>query len=73
MPNNALTKIQRHQQSGAWHRLEKLANGGPQVHAQAEAVIAEAERLTAAAKALLHPGAVSPAKARMMRYPAKRT
>jgi hypothetical protein len=57
----------------AWgERLERLATTGPQPGEReaAAAFISECERLTAAARGLIHPtGAVSPAKARLMRYP----
>jgi hypothetical protein len=54
-----------------WNRLEQLATVGPDPddYEAAERFIAEAERMTNAARALIDPGAVSPAKARLMRYP----
>jgi hypothetical protein len=54
-------------------RLTELATNGPRDDElqDAERFIAEAERLTNLAKGLLRPGAVSPAKARLMVYPAK--
>jgi hypothetical protein len=60
-----------HLNTAAWERLCELATRGPEPgqFAEAEAFIAEAEALTNAARALINPCAVSPAKARILRYP----
>lgn len=59
--------------SAWWDRLTDLATNGPRDDEleEAERFLAEAERLTAIAKQWLRPRAVSPAQARIMRYPAK--
>lgn len=55
-----------------WDRLSELATNGPADNelAEAEAFIAEAERMTNSARELLRPRAVSPCRAKLMRYPA---
>lgn len=55
-----------------WDRLTELAANGPKPgeEAEAEEFIAAAEKMTAAAKALMQPRALTPAKAaQLMRYP----
>ena len=56
-----------------WQRLEHLATVGPEPDdlEEAKRFIEEADAMTAAAKALLHPGALTPAKrqAQLMKYP----
>lgn len=54
-----------------WQRLTVLAANGPKdgEYAEAEAFIAAAERLTNAAREIIRPRAVSPSRARLLRYP----
>jgi hypothetical protein len=54
-----------------WQRLEQLATVGPDADEfeEAERFIAAAERMTNAAREYLRPKAVSPCRARLMRYP----
>ena len=50
-----------------WTHLTELAGNGH--YAEAEQLIAEAEQVTAAARALIAPRAVSPSHARILRFP----
>ena len=54
-----------------WKRLSDLAANGPAPgdNAEVEEFITDVERLTNAARELLRPRAVSPCRARLMRYP----
>jgi hypothetical protein len=54
-----------------WDQLCDLADNGPREgeYAEAERFIAEAERMVNAARELLRPKAVTPSRARLMRYP----
>lgn len=60
-----------HPNTAWWQELERLATVGPQAdeYEAAEAFIAEAEKMTNAARELLRPRAVTPSRARLMRYP----
>lgn len=54
-----------------WHRLEQLATVGPEPgeYAEADKFLADAEAMVNAARELIKPRAVSPAKARLQRFP----